>query len=145
MTSTTWTRQRFIEDLRRNASREVASIGEKLCKFVESQADKAAWGKGKGQGTLTFRSKSDFGLLSLFQMTSRGFMKFHINYLRQKGIPKPIIRDYLLKLESNFLRDFGEEGYPTDSFEEMGELFTTSSQVDKFIQCIEGIAYRLRQ
>ncbi|MFQ6616418.1 MAG: hypothetical protein ACE5HZ_06580 [Fidelibacterota bacterium] len=118
---------------------------ERLIKFTEARADQAAWGRGKQQGSLTFRSRSDFGPLSLFQLNSRGQIKFYLNHMREKNVPQPILRDYLIKLESNFLRDFDVESYPVDSFQDMGELFSTSTQVEKFIQCIEGIAYRLRQ
>ena len=140
-----WNRAKFLENLRANASREVVRIGEQLCDFIESHADEVAWGRGKEYGTVTFRSNSDVGLVSLFQITSRGNIKFQLNRLRQKDIPRPVIRDYLLKLESNFLKDYDEESYPTDSFDDMNELFNTSAQVDRFTQCIEGIAYRLRQ
>jgi len=140
-----WDKETFLDDLRSNATREVAKVGEILCDFTETHADKASWGRGKEYGTLTFKSKSDFGMVSLFQLTTRGYIKFNINALRQKDIPKPVIRDYLLKLESNFLKDYDEDNYPSDSYINMSELFNTSSQVEKFTQCIEGIAYRLRQ
>ncbi|MFQ6676310.1 MAG: hypothetical protein ACE5LH_08220 [Fidelibacterota bacterium] len=145
MSSTKWNKERFLQHLRGQRSPEVAAVAEKLIAFTEERADKAAWGRGKQQGSLTFRSRSDFGILSLFQLTSRGQIKFYVNYLKEKNVPRPIIRDYLIKLESNFLRDFDEENYPIDSFQDIGELFSTSTQVEKFVQCIEGIAYRLRQ
>jgi len=140
-----WNKKAFLDDLKTNSTREVVKVGEILCSFIEHHADEAAWGRGKEVGTLTFKSKSDFGIVSLFQMTSRGHIKFNINALRQKGIPKPVLRDYLLKLESNFLKDYDPVNYPTDSYEDINELFNTSSQLEKFTQCIEGIAYRLRQ
>lgn len=140
-----WNKKSFLEELRRNASREVAKIGETLCSFTERHADHAAWGRGNEYGTMTFRAKSDFGMISLFLVSSKGLIKFPLNAMRHKGVPKPLIQNYRLKLESNFLKDFDEENYPSDSFEEMGELFNTSAQVSKFTQCIEGIAYRLRQ
>lgn len=145
MSSPKWDREKFLKHLRAQRSPEVASVAEKLIEFTEAQADEVAWGRGRQQGSLTFRSRSDFGLLSLFQLTSRGHIKFYVNYLRDKNVAQPIIRDYLIKLESNFLRDFDKGSYPVDKFQDMGELFSTSTQVEKFIQCIEGIAYRLRQ
>lgn len=145
MPSHRWNKERFLKKLRAERSPEVATVAENLLKFTESQADELAWGRGKRQGSVTFRSESDFGPLSLFQLTTRGQIKFYLNYLREKGVPQPVLRDYLIKLESNFLRDFDQENYPVDSFQDMGELFSTSTQVEKFIQCIEGIAYRLRQ
>lgn len=145
MPSRKWNKEKFLEHLRAQRSPEVATVAEELIEFAENRADEASWGRGEQQGSLTFRTRSDFGLLSLFQLTSRGQIKFYVNFLREKTVPKPIIRDYLIKLESNFLRDFDEVNFPADAFQDMGELFSTSTQVDKFVQCIEGIAYRLRQ
>jgi hypothetical protein len=85
------------------------------------------------------------GLISLFQISSKGCIRILINYLREKEVPKPAIRDFVLKLEANFLFDYDEESYPIDSFQDMDELFHTSAQVDKFINAVEGLAYRLRQ
>ena len=140
-----WNKEKFIKELQTQASREVVKVSERLCDFTERDADESAWGRGSEYGTLTYKSKSDFGLISLFQLTTRGQIKFQINNLRQKGVAKAILRDYLIKLESNFLRDYDEQNYPSDSFEEISELFTTSAQLNKFITCIEGVSYRLRQ
>lgn len=140
-----WNKEKFIKELQTQASREVVKVSERLCDFTERDADESAWGRGSEYGTLTYKSKSDFGLISLFQLTTRGQIKFQINNLRQKGVAKAILRDYLIKLESNFLRDYDERNYPSDSFEEISELFTTSAQLNKFITCIEGVSYRLRQ
>ena len=38
-----------------------------------------------------------------------------------------------------------EEGYPSDVFVPMDDLFHTQSQVDKFIKTMEGATYRLKQ
>ena len=62
-------------------------------------------------GTMSFRSKSDFGLVSLFQITSKAQIKFCVNLLRQKDVPKNIMRDYVIKLESNFIRDYDTVSY----------------------------------
>ena len=140
-----WDKSNFLEDLRTHTNREIAHIGQEICDFSEIQADEVTWGRGSEYGTMSFRSKSDFGLLSLFQITSKAQIKFCVNLLRQKDVPKNILRDYVIKLESNFIRDYDKLNYPADIFEEMNDLFTTHSQVDKLKQCIEGIAYRLRQ
>ena len=140
-----WDKTKFVSELRKNSSREVAKIGETLCNFTERDADEASWGRGDEYGTMTYKSKSDFGLLSVFQITSKGQIKFCLNLFRQKDVPKNILRDYVIKLESNFLRDYDPVNYPIDSLEDMGELFTTGAQLDKLMNCIEGIAYRLRQ
>ena len=140
-----WNKTKFVSELRKNSSREVAKIGEALCGFAEKDADEVSWGRGDEYGTMTYKSKSDFGLLSVFQITSKGQIKFCLNLFRQKDVPKNILRDYVIKLESNFLKDYDPVNYPIDSLEDMGELFTTGAQLDKLMNCIEGIAYRLRQ
>ena len=140
-----WEKSNFLEDLRTHTSREIAHIGEEICNFSEDEADEVTWGRGAEYGTMSFRSKSDFGLVSLFQITSKAQIKFCVNLLRQKDVPKNIMRDYVIKLESNFIRDYDKLNYPVDTFEDMNDLFTTNSQVDKLKQCIEGIDYRLRQ
>ena len=140
-----WNKTKFVAELRKNSSREGAKIGEALCGFAEQDADEVSWGRGDEYGTMTYKSKSDFGLLSVFQITSKGQIKFCLNLFRQKEVPKNILRDYVIKLESNFLRDYDPVNYPIDSLEDMGELFTTGAQLDKLMNCIEGIAYRLRQ
>ena len=65
--------------------------------------------------------------------------------MRSKEIPHMVIRDVVIKLESNFLRDYDEESYPSDVFVSMEDLFHTQSQVDKFIKTMEGATYRLKQ
>ena len=140
-----WDKTKFVSELRKNSSREVAKIGEALCDFAKKDADEVSWGRGDEYGTMTYKSKSDFGLLSVFQITSKGQIKFCLNLFRQKDVPKNILRDYVIKLESNFLKDYDPVNYPIDSLEDMGELFTTGAQLDKLMNCIEGIAYRLRQ
>ena len=45
----------------------------------------------------------------------------------------------------HFLLDYDEEGYPSDVFVSMEDLFHTQSQVDKFIKTMEGATYRLKQ
>jgi len=56
-----------------------------------------------------------------------------------------VIRDVVIKLESNFLRDYNEQSYPSDVFVPMDELFHTQGQVDKFLKTMEGATYRLKQ
>ena len=65
--------------------------------------------------------------------------------MRSKEIPPMVIRDVVIKLESNFLRDYDEIGYPSDVFVSMDELFHTQSQVDNFIKAMEVATYRLKQ
>jgi len=125
-----WDKGKFLQELRKNTSREVAKVGEMLCEFSERDADEVSWGRGNEYGTMTYKSKSDFGLISLFQITTRGQIKFCLNVLRQKDVPKNIMRDFVIKLEANFLRDYDTVNFPIDSLENMAELFTTGAQRD---------------
>ena len=79
-----WDKNKFLKELRKNCSREVAKVGETLCNFSEKDSDEVSWGRGDEYGTMTYKSKSDFGLISVFQITSRGQIKFCLNLLRQK-------------------------------------------------------------
>jgi hypothetical protein len=65
--------------------------------------------------------------------------------MRNKEIPPMVLRDIVLKLESNFLRDYNVNEYPSDIFVPMDELFYTESQVEKFLKTMEGCTYRLKQ
>ena len=117
-----------------------------LVKFTEDDADSIGWGRGEGYGTMTFQCKSiDYGLIPLFHLTSNGQIKFPLNLLKQKILKKEIVREYQLKLESNFMMYFDEEVYPTDIFYTIDELFVYSKEVQKFILTIQGISARLHQ
>ena len=140
-----WTKEDFVEDLRNKCTREIAKIGEKIIEFAEEYASEMSWGRGDDHGTFTFRCSSDVGMLPLFHMTSIGQLNLQINFMRSKEIPPMVIRDVVIKLESNFLRDYDEDGYPSDVFVGMDDLFHTQSQVDKFIKTMEGATYRLKQ
>jgi hypothetical protein len=141
----TWNKKTFTEELRKNCSREVTKVGIELIKFSEKYAANITWGRGSDKGTLTFRSEYDQGLIPLFHLSSDGKINLLINFLRSKEIPKQVIRDIVLKLESNFLRDYDEELYPSDIFENIDDLFHTKTQLDKFLKTIEGVVYRLKQ
>tara|TARA_Y100001970_G_scaffold288869_1_gene417496 strand:- start:1014 stop:1445 length:432 start_codon:yes stop_codon:yes gene_type:complete len=140
-----WDKELFIEDLRKNCNREISKIGVSIIEFAESYGTDLSWGRGSEYGTLTYRCDSDEGPVPLFHMTSKGQLNLQINFMRNKGIPPMVILDIVLKLESNFLRDYDEEGYPSDVFIPMEDLFHTQSQVDKFIKTMEGATYRLKQ
>ena len=140
-----WNKESFIEHLRGNCNREIAKIGVSIIDFSEKYADDVSWGRGADHGTLTYRCETDIGPLPLFHMTSTGQLNLQINFMRSKEIPSMVIRDMILKMESNFLRDYDENEYPSDIFVPMDELFHTQSQVDKFIKTMEGCTYRLKQ
>ena len=141
----TWNKKNFISDLRANCTREVSKIGLELIEFSEKFADNITWGRGSDKGTLTFRVDSDAGMIPLFHLSSDGKINLLINFLRTKDIPKQVIKDLELKLESNFLRDYDEEMYPSDVFENIENLFHTKTQLEKFLKTMEGVVYRLRQ
>ena len=138
-----WDKNSFIEHMRENCNREIAKIGELIIQFAESHASDISWGRGSDHGTMIFRV---IAMTSpLFHMTSIGQLNLQINFMRSKEIPPMVIRDVVIKLESNFLRDYDEDGYPSDVFVSMEDLFHTQSQVDKFIKTMEGATYRLKQ
>ena len=140
-----WTKEEFVEDLRSKCTREIAKIGERIIEFSEEYASEMTWGRGDDHGTFTFRCSSDVGMLPLFHMTSHGHLNLQVNFLREKELPKQVLRDMIVKIEANYLRDYDEESYPADSYEEMEYLFHTYSQVDKFLSTMEGVVYRLKQ
>ena len=140
-----WNKNQFINHLREECSREIAKVGVSIIDFTERHADDISWGRGADHGTLTFRCQSDVGPLPLFHMTSTGQWNLQINFMRNKEIPPMVLRDIVLKLESNFLRDYNVNEYPSDVFVPMDELFYTESQVEKFLKTMEGCTYRLKQ
>ena len=140
-----WDKEKFINHLREQCSREVAKIGVSIIEFSEKYADDISWGRGLDHGTLTYRCNTDVGTIPLFHMTSIGQLNLQINFMRNKEIPPMVIRDMVLKLESNFLRDYDEIEYPSDVFVPIDELFHTENQVEKFLKTMEGCTYRLRQ
>ncbi|NOZ03184.1 MAG: hypothetical protein GXO92_01055 [FCB group bacterium] len=140
-----WDKESFIKDMQKNCSRETTKIGLRIIEFAEKYSDGLTWGRGHEHGTLTFRCDSDYGLLPLFHFSSDGKINLTINFLRSKGLPTQVLRDMIVKLEANFLREYDPEMYPVDTFEPVDDLFHTESQVEKFLKTIEGCAYRLKQ
>ena len=141
-----WNKNTFITSAKDKCEPRVQTVIVDLIRFAEKDADQVSWGRGEGYGTMTFKCKSDdYGFIPLFHITTMGQIKFQLNYLRNKIRGKEILRDYQLKLESNFIMDFGEDNYPSDLYHKVGDIFTIKTEVDKFIQTIIGIAHRLRQ
>ena len=140
-----WDKNSFVNHIREHCTREIAKIGVSIIDFSEKFADDISWGRGADHGTLTFRCNTDVGSIPLFHMTSTGQLNLQINFLRNKELPPMVLRDLLIKLESNFLRDYDEEEYPSDVFVPMDQLFHTENQVEKFLKTMEGATYRLRQ
>ena len=141
-----WNKDTFVQTTKRKCEPRISNIILALVNFTNQEADQVTWGRGEGYGTMTFKCKSDdYGIVPLFHITTNGQIKFQLNYLRQKVRKKEILRDYQLKLESNFMMDFGETYYPSDIYHKMGDIFTIRTEVEKFVQTIQGIAHRLRQ
>ena len=141
-----WDKNLFIKTIKESCQTRISNIVVDLVKFTEDEADSVSWGRGEGYGTMTFKCKSiDYGLLPLFHLTSNGQIKFPLNLLKQKINKKEIIREYQLKLESNFMMYFDEEVYPTDIFYTIDELFVMQIEVQKFILTIQGLSARLHQ
>jgi len=141
-----WDKELFIKTIKESCQARISNIVVDLVKFTEEEADLITWGRGEGYGTMTFKCKSiDYGIIPLFHLTSNGQIKFPLNFLKQKIIKKEIVREYQLKLESNFMMYFDGEVYPTDIFYTIDELFVIQIEVQKFTLTIQGISARLHQ
>lgn len=141
-----WNKDTFIEKAKNSCYPHISNIVIDLVNFAHGNADNLSWGKGKQQGTMVFKCKSDdFGMVPLFHLTTDGQIKFQLNYMRSNVSKKEIVRDFQLKLESNFLMDLDEEEYPSDLFHEVDELFNIKHEVEKFEDTIQGISARLKQ
>tara|TARA_B100001029_G_C15028637_1_gene435354 strand:- start:447 stop:893 length:447 start_codon:yes stop_codon:yes gene_type:complete len=141
-----WNKENFIKTVKTNCFGHTSNVIVDLVNFSESTADNLSWGKGENCGTMTYKCKSeDYGLIPLFNLTTNGKIKFHINYLREKVESKEIVRDYQLKLESNFMMDFDNVEYPSDLSHKIEDLFNLKTEVDRFQADISGISARLKQ
>ena len=141
-----WNKENFIKTVKSNCFGHTTNVIVDLVNFSENTADNLSWGKGESCGTMTYKCKSeDYGLVPLFNLTTNGKIKFHINYMRDKVEAKEIIKDYQLKLESNFMMDFDAALYPSDLSHKIEDLFNIKTEVDRFQDAISGISARLRQ
>jgi|TARA_Y100000996_G_scaffold338810_1_gene275659 hypothetical protein len=141
-----WNKENFIKTVKTNCFGHTTNVIVDLVNFSEDTADNLSWGKGENCGTMTYKCKSeDYGLIPLFNLTTNGKIKFHINYMRDKIGAAEIIKDYQLKLESNFMMDFDSELYPSDLSHKIEDLFNIKTEVDRFQDAISGISARLRQ
>ena len=141
-----WTKNTFIKTTKNNCISHVSMIMLDLIKFSEDNADQIVWGSGDHYGTMTYKCKSiDHGFIPLFYITTQGRIKISINLLRSKLSQPEIIKDFQLKLESNFLMDFDSEDYPSDIYHSLEDLFTMRSEVNRFTTTIQSISARLHQ
>ena len=121
-----WNKDIFLKTVKNNCNIRIANTITDLVKFTETEADAIAWGRGEGYGTLTYKCKSDdYGVVPLFHITTSGQIKILLNNMRNKIRKKEILRDFQLKLESNFLMDFHEEEYNSDIYYDVDSLFNT--------------------
>ena len=141
-----WNKNTFIKKTKNDCLSHVSMIMLDLIKFSEDNADQVVWGSGDQYGTMTFKCKSmDHGFIPLFYITTQGRIKISMNLLRSKVNQPEIIRDFQLKLESNFLMDFDSEDYPSDIYHSLEDLFTMRSAVNRFTTTIQSISARLHQ
>ena len=141
-----WNKSTFLASAKGKCEPRVQTVIMDLVRFAEKDADQVSWGRGEGYGTMTFKCKSDdYGIIPLFHITTNGQIKFQLNYLRQKIRGKEILRDYQLKLESNFMMDFDEHEYPVDIYYTLDELFVMHVEVEKFMNMIQSVSARLHQ
>ena len=141
-----WDKKKFLEVSKEKCEPHIANLLSEIVIFTEQHADNIAWGRGEGNGSMLFKCKTlDYGVLPLFNVSTTGQIKFQLNYLRKKVSQREIVRDYQIKLESNFMMDFDSEIYPVDIFHDLGDLFIIKSELDKFFNTILGIIARLQQ
>ena len=141
-----WNKDTFLNNLKGSCMPHITNIVMDLVNYTDDEADTISWGRGEGYGTMTFKCKSDdFGVVSLFHVTTSGQIKFLLNNMRNKIRKKEILRDFQLKLESNFMMDFNEDEYDSDIYYDVDALFNTRSDIDKFKSTINGISARLKQ
>ena len=124
---------------------DVAMICIVLVNFSEKISDEISRGNGEDFGTMTFRCHSDYGLLPLFRLSSNGKINLQLNFLRGKNLHKQVLDDMIIKFESNFLREYDPDSYPSDSYEPVEDLICTHNQLETFMKTIEGCTYRLKQ
>ncbi len=141
-----WNKETFIESLKKECQPHAVNVVMDFIQFAEDYADIITWGRGEGYGSMAFKCKSeDWGIVPIFQVTSDGKIKFLLNHMRNKVRKREILRDYTLKLESNFMMDFDEDVYTADTFFNVEDLFVTKTEVDKFMHTVKGITARLHQ
>ena len=141
-----WNKENFIKSVKNNCFGHTSNVIVDLVNFSTNTADNLSWGKGENCGTMTYKCKSeDYGLVPLFNITTSGKIKFHINSLREKVGSLEITKDYQLKLESNFMMDFDADLYPVDLSHKIEDLFNIKTELDRFQADISGISARLKQ
>lgn len=142
---TQWSKESFINHINETCENDIVIICLDLIDFSEKTSDDLSWGTGDDFGTMTYRCNSDHGMLPLFRLSSNGKINLQINFLRSKNLHKQVLDDMIIKFESNFLREYDEDSYPSDSYEPIEDLICTHNQLETFMRTIEGCSYRLKQ
>ena len=142
---TQWSKESFINHINETCENDIVIICLDLIDFSEKTSDDLSWGTGDDFGTMTYRCNSDHGMLPLFRLSSNGKINLQINFLRSKNLHKQVLDDMIIKFESNFLREYDEDSYPSDSYEPIEDLICTHNQLETFMRTIEGCTYRLKQ
>ena len=142
---TQWSKESFINHINETCENDIVIICLDLIDFSEKTSDDLSWGTGDDFGTMTYRCNSDYGVLPLFRLSSNGKINLQINFLRSKNLHKQVLDDMIIKFESNFLREYDEDSYPSDSYEPIEDLICTHNQLETFMRTNEGCTYRLKQ
>ena len=140
-----WKPETFILFAKAQCPAHVVNVLEDLVNFTTREADVVSWGRGDETGMVTFKVRSDHGILPLFNLNTEGQIKLFVNYLREKQVAREILRDYQLRMESTFLLELDPDLYPHDVFHPVDDLFHTQNQVEKFKHAILGVTARLHQ
>lgn len=140
-----WKPETFIQFAKAQCPAHVVNVLEDLVNFTTREADVVSWGRGDETGMVTFKVRSDEGILPLFNLNTEGQIKLFVNYLREKQVAREILRDYQLRMESTFLLELDPDLYPHDVFHPVDDLFHTQNQVEKFKHAILGVTARLHQ
>ncbi len=140
-----WNPETFIQFAKAQCPAHVVNVLEDLVNFTTRESDVVSWGRGDETGMVTFKVRSDEGILPLFNLTTDGQIKLFVNYLGEKKVAREILRDYQLRMESTFLLELDPDVYPHDVFHPVDDLFHTQNQVEKFKHAILGVTARLHQ
>lgn len=140
-----WDPVTFVQFAKTQCPAHVVNVLEDLLKFTCAHADTVSWGRGEETGMVTYKAKSDEGIIPLFNLTTDGQVKFFINYMREKEVAREIIRDYQLKIEATFLMELDIDVYPHDDCHPVDDLFHTRNQIEKFKRAILSVTARLHQ
>ncbi len=76
-----WSEEGFLEHARENVSQDVLRLIVDLLKWTKENAHKVFWGRGKTYGSFTFHFKRNDRTISVFTVTSLGYLYLNYGYL----------------------------------------------------------------